>query len=209
MVIGIEIALIWLLYVKPLREQKELNERGASSGNSSTATQNQEAKEKEAAELAMKAGNLTPEQKKVLVLLLFPFFFPHFLQERCWLRLCCATISPPHERKRKKKKEKFSLACSFAPLKLLHSFSKKLEQKISRDWADPVVKFLKYSVSSGHEEETCVWLDVLLSRFFLELRRSDIYRNKLVGKFQQKLRQKLSGSSEFVVCDLPFPPLLP
>jgi hypothetical protein len=62
-----------------------------------------------------------------------------------------------------------------------------------------VVRFLRYSVSAGHDEESCVWLDVMISRYFLEFRRSEIFRNKLVAKFQNKLKQKLSGSKELVV----------
>ena len=49
-----------------------------------------------------------------------------------------------------------------------------------------------------HVEESCLWLNVLFARHFLEIRRSEIYKKKLQGKFQTKLRNKL-GTRDFVV----------
>jgi hypothetical protein len=59
-VIGIEIALIWQLYVKPLRDQRESKERGdkladAKDGKDTAVSTTPD----------FNGGNLTSEQKKV------------------------------------------------------------------------------------------------------------------------------------------------
>jgi len=59
-VIGIEIALIWQLYVKPLRDQRELNDKGGEG-----ASVEGKDKDKGTQVVEVNGGNLTAEQKKV------------------------------------------------------------------------------------------------------------------------------------------------
>lgn len=67
------------------------------------------------------------------------------------------------------------------------------------DWPPAVVRFLRNALETEPVEESAKWLNVVLIRFYLELRKSDLYKERLRRKFVTILQKKIAQTG-FVVC---------
>ena len=66
-----------------------------------------------------------------------------------------------------------------------------------QEWPPDVVKFLRTMLGEPTTSETSRWLNAVLTRFWLELRVSALYKERMTRKLVSKLRRKLDTA--FVV----------
>jgi len=69
------------------------------------------------------------------------------------------------------------------------------------EWPPVVVKALRAVLNAETTPETARWLNAVLMRYWLELRVSKLFKERMITKMVTKLRRKMDSS--FVVCCAP------